>query len=144
MARNVGRPRAGGGSRGAGSPRDNLEPERHAASDERLAASTSGAGTGADTGARTTPTDDRRPTTAPSKRPRAPPAPPARPARRHIARTATSATLPRFSIARADTIDRSADNITYTPTSHGAPPFTRSNAVATIGVRPLAKMPDTW
>ncbi len=82
--------------------------------------------------------DDRPVETAPR------PARSLRPSRRHIARTATSATLPRFSIARADTIDRSADNITYTPTSHGAPPFTRSNAVATIGVRPLAKMPDTW
>lgn len=114
---------------------DNRKPERQEAADERLTATISGAGAA--------PTGDRSPMTAPSKRPPRP----ARsifPARRQIARTATSAMPPRFSIARADTIDRSADNITYTPTSQGAPPFTRSNAVATIGVRPLAKMPDTW
>ncbi len=141
MAVNGRRPRAGGGSRGAGSLPDNREPERRAAADERLAATISDVGVGAGAA----PTADRRPTTNDRPVETAPrPARSIRPARRHIARTATSATLPRFSIARADTIDRSADNITYTPTSHGAPPFTRSNAVATIGVRPLAKMPDTW
>ncbi len=53
-----------------------------------------------------------RASAVPTRGPAADTTPDRRPILRHIARTATSATPPRFSIARADTIDRSADNIT--------------------------------